>query len=202
MEEIELPTLEARRWIADAARECGYPDELADFLGYSAWWLENRGMRGVLRTIVYLLTIHGEPFADLEPRNVDGKMVCRCPLMCGLTLVSHIERDPEKFSDWVGGFATADPVLMMPVLARSLDYRSDLFLQFHDVELMFSEKGTAVLSDSILGLFLMNGDGVDAAIRLVEASRNTIPVDSPYSRRDTLQVPAFRYLSGGGFRFD
>ena len=60
---IELPTMEVRGCIAGAARECGYRAELADGLGYCAWWLENRGMSGVLRAVSYLLAIHGRKYS-------------------------------------------------------------------------------------------------------------------------------------------
>jgi hypothetical protein len=203
LEEIELPTMEVRQWIAGAACECGYSKDLADLLGYSAWWLENRGMKGVLRAIVYLLLIHDRPFSDLEPKLEDGRLLCLCPMLCGLTLSDRVENDEATYSDWVGGFATAEPVLMIPIIAQSLRYRFDIFLRFYDQELMFSQGGASILGESLATLHMMDArNGVDSAIRLVDSTRNPASVQIPYGRRDTLKVPKVRYLPGGGFRFD
>ena len=46
------------------------------------------------------------------------------------------------------------------------------------------------------------GKGVDAAIRLVAADRNSLRVDIEYRKRDRLKVSKVRYMEDGGFRFD
>jgi hypothetical protein len=75
---IELPTMEARNWIAGGARACGYSGDEPDFFGYLAWWLENRSVSGVLRTGVYLLMVHDMPFDDLQPRRIGENLACLC----------------------------------------------------------------------------------------------------------------------------
>ena len=203
MDVLELPTMEVRNWIAGAARECGYPAEVADVLGYSAWWLENRSMGGVLRAVVYLLEIHGTKYSELQPQTRDERPLCLCPITCGALLASRVLEDAAEFSEWTGGISTADPVLMAPSIALLLDYRFDVCLRFNDQDLVFSEHGITVLSKSLAAMSLINAEtGVDTAIRLVDANQSDAPPTWPYARKDTLRIPKFRYIEGGGFRFD
>jgi hypothetical protein len=92
---------------------------------------------------------------------------------------------------------------MMPIIAQSLDYRFDVFLRSYDQELMFSEGGVSILSESLAALHMVDArKGVDAAICLVNAETNPRSAEFRYERRESLTVPTFRYLAGGGFRFD
>lgn len=200
---LELPTMEVRNWIAGAARECGYPAEVADVLGYSAWWLENRHIGGVLRAVIYLLEIHGKEYSDLQPQALDEGLACLCPITCGASIGERALEDASELSEWTGGISTADPVLMAPGIAVLLDYRFDVCLRFHDQDLVFSKHGITVLSKSLAAMSLINAEtGVDTAIRLVDANQSDAPPTWPYARKDTLQIPKFRYIDGGGFRFD
>ena len=203
MDALELPTMEARRWIAGAARECGYPAEFADALGYSAWWLENRGMGGVLRATVYLLAIHGKSYGDLQSQARGETLVCLCPIAYGALIAARAQDNASEFSEWVGGISTADPVLMVPLIAQFLDYRFDVCLRYNDQDLVFFEDGATVLSNSLAAMSLINADvGVDTTIRLVDSSRREVSPTHRYMKKDTLLVPKFRYTEGGGFRFD
>ncbi|MBR1209737.1 hypothetical protein [Bradyrhizobium sp. JYMT SZCCT0180] len=200
---LELPTMEVRGWIAGAARQCGYRAELADGLGYCAWWLENRNMSGVLRAVSYLLAIHGRRYSDLQPQTRDEGVVCLCPITCGTLIATRALENASEFSEWTGGISTVDPVLMTPIIAQFLDYKFDVCLRYNGLDLVFSEHGVTVFSKSLAGMHLINAEtGVDTAIRLVEANRSDVPPTHPYKRNDTLRVPKFRYLEGGGFRFD
>ena len=115
---LYLPTIEARNWLADAARECGYPSENADLLGYSAWWLENRGASGVLRTTVYLLGVHGRPYDKLKPDVRGDAVVGICPVEFVTPIFISRMKGDNDFREWTGGLATADPVLIGPLLER------------------------------------------------------------------------------------
>ena len=200
---LELPTMEVRNWIAGGARECGYPAEVADVLGYSAWWLENRSMGGVLRAVVYLLEIHGKEYSDLQPRALDEGLACLCPITCGSLIAERALEDVSKLSEWTGGISTADPVLMAPSIALLLDYRFDVCLRYNDQDLVFSKNGITILSESLAAMSLINAEtGVDTAIRLVDASQSDVLPTWPYLKKDTLRIPKFRFIDGGGFRFD
>ena len=200
---LELPTMEVRRWIAGAARECGYPAELADALGYCAWWLENRNMGGVLRAIGYLLAIHGKKYSDLQPQTRGEALVCLCPIALGMSIATRALDDASELSEWTGGISTVDPILMTPIIAQFLDYKFDVCLRYNGLDLVFSQHGVTVLSKSSAAMHLINAEtGVDTAIRLVGSNRSEVPPTHPYARNDTLRVPKFRYTEGGGFRFD
>lgn len=206
---IELPTIEVRRWLADAARQCGYPDEWAEALAYSAWWLENRGMQGVLRATVYLLMIHsdGKTFSELLPVERDGKVICPCPILCGMLIASRTEDNPTEFAELTRGIVTIDPVLMAPIVTQRLQYKFNVHVRFHDQNVVFSKDAVSILSESLTTLWLVDAEtGTETAIRLVETDRDeAMPASAlihPYRKRDTLRVTKTRYIEGGGFRFD
>jgi hypothetical protein len=202
---IELPTMKVRDWIADAARQCSYSDDDADLLGYCAWWLENRGIRGVLRACVYLLVIHGGKFTELQPIRREDRLVCLCPITCGLLIASRAGENPAEFADWTGGIMTADPVLMAPIIARALEYKFNVHLRFYDQHIVFFKEGISILSESLAALYMTDPKGgIDTVLRIVESDRDEVTptLAFTYRKKDILSVPKHRYLEGGGFRFD
>jgi hypothetical protein len=200
---LELPAMEVLEWLARAARDCGHPPDVADALAYSAWWLENRGMHGVLRATTYLLLIHGRPYSELQPRMEDAAVVCLCPIACGVLLVARAEKDLSSFVQWVGGIRTADPVLMVPLIAEALDYAVDVHVRFYDQNLVFSQGGTTILSDSLATLHMIDARrGADTAVRLVPPGESDGMPTFPYEKKDRLRISSYRYVDGGGFRFD
>lgn len=199
---VELPTMDARHWLANAAQECGYGADMAQALAYSAWWLENRQIRGVLRTCVYLLAIHGRSYEDLRARKVDDAIVCLNPVEFGLMVVSSKRNGSEAFEEWKSGLATADPVLAAPIIAQMLDYKYNVHIRYSDQHLVFASDGIARLTDYVVGFGITNNEtGVEIAIRLVEAETEEISFTHRYDKRETLSVPEFRYVDGGRFRF-
>lgn len=200
---LELPTMEVRHWLAGAARECGYEAEKADAVGYSAWWLENRGVRGVLRACMYLLEIHGEAPEHLRPHVAGQSFVCICPFEFAVLVVRSMKQGDNDFQEWTGGMATADPVLAAPLLTQMLDYKYNVHLMYQDQHLVFSQGGMANLSESLAGFAMTNTtSGVETSIRLVKVDEEEVQFTRHYERRDTLDVAKYRYIDGGGFRFN
>lgn len=202
-EYLEMPTMEARNWLADAARECGYPSDYADMIGYGAWWLENRGVKGVLRTCVYLLGIHGKRFDELKPITREGAAICLCPVEFSMPILMAVVQSKHDFADWTGGMATADPMLVGPFLTQMLEYKYNVHIRYHDQHVMFCQDGIAMLSDLLLGFAMTNTDsGVETALRLIKSDEEDVPLTFHYEKREALSVPKFRYLEFGGFRFN
>lgn len=200
---LEVPSMDARNWLADAARECGYPSENADAIGYIAWWLENRGAGGVLRTTVYLLGIHGRPYDELKPEIRDDTVVGICPVEFVTPILVSLMKGENDLSEWTGGMATADPVLIGPLLAQMLEYKYNIHIKYHDQHVIFCQDGIAILSDSLATFAMTNTkSGVDLAIRLVKSGDEDVPLTFRYQKKETLRIPGIRYLEGGGFRFD
>ena len=192
-----------REWLARAARDCGYPTDVAEALGYSAWWLENRGMQGVLRATAYLLLIHGRSYSDLQPKLEDEAVVCLCPIACGAFVVARAEKDLSSFSEWTGGIRTADPVLMVPIIAVALDYAVEVHVRFCDQDLVFAQGGATILSESLATLHMIDASrGADTAVRLVPPGESDGGATFPFEKKDTLRISRHRYVEGGGFRFD
>jgi hypothetical protein len=69
--------------------------------------------------------------------------------------------------------------------------------------LILSEKGIAILSESLTGFALCDyRSGTEMSRRLVKRDDETISFSDPYRKHKTLKVPTYRYLTNGGFRFD
>lgn len=202
-EYLELPTMEVRNWLAGAAQDCGYPSDMADALGWTAWWLENRGCKGVLRASAYLLFVHGTPYDRLLRRVEDDHVVALCPVAMAETLAYSLMAGVADYSAWTHGMRTADPLLAAAVLIRLLDYEYNIHLRYWDTDLILAEKGVTILSHSLASFAMIDArSGVEMGLRLVKAEAEVVDFTFAYHKNETLPVPAHRYLPGGGFRFD
>lgn len=199
---IELPTMDVRNWLAGAARECGYPTDEANALGWTAWWLENRGCKGVLHASVYLLGIHGTPYDQLLQRAQGDDVVALCPIAMATLLTAAHWQKAFDFSDWAHGLQTAHPMMAAAALTKLLDYEYNVHLRYLDTHVILGEEGVAILSESLATFGVVDASGIEIAIRLVKRAEEAVDFTFTYAKHETLRVPAYRYLEGGGFRFD
>lgn len=191
----EFPYEDAQQILTDAAHSTGHSAEIAETLAQTAWWLENRGMKGVQSLVLYLLMTAKMSRKSRAPQP-DGQGGVRvvCPIEAGAFCLSVMQR-PSAPASFVLSGGPACPVLMAPLLAHTYAAQDKAVrLTFQDQKIVFSKELICQEGDAMPGFGWIDPTAKNPTIIEVIPNGSHDPAGwvQPYRKRETLDLPTKR----------